>query len=46
MTIANGIDFTRDAFDRLIVAHAKLNNNYLISKDTHIRQNYPNALWF
>lgn len=46
VTIANGIDFTRDAFDRLIVAHAKLNNNYLITKDTHIRQNYPNALWF
>ena len=44
VTIANAIDFTRDAFDRLIVAHAKLNNNYLISKDTSIRQNYSNTL--
>lgn len=38
--------WTRDAFDRLIVANAKANNfSYLITADKHIRQHYPRAVW-
>ena len=37
--------WTRDPFDRLIVAHAGVNGNILISKDQHILVNYPHARW-
>ena len=38
--------WTRDPFDRLIVAHAKANGfSPLISADLDIRQNYPRAVW-
>lgn len=38
--------WTRDPFDRLIVAHAKANGiSTLISADRLIRQNYPRAVW-
>jgi PIN domain nuclease of toxin-antitoxin system len=38
--------WTRDPFDRLIVAHAKANGlSPLISADTHIQDNYTRAVW-
>lgn len=37
--------FTRDPFDRLIVAHAMLNNNFIITKDENLTANYPNCIW-
>ncbi len=39
------LDFTRDPFDRIIVADASINNSILISKDQHIRKNYKFAVW-
>ena len=39
------VSWTRDPFDRLIVAHAALHQNILLSKDHNIRQNYPFAKW-
>jgi PIN domain nuclease of toxin-antitoxin system len=37
--------WTLDPFDRLIVAHAELNDNILISKDQNILAHYPHARW-
>ncbi len=37
--------WTRDPFDRVIVANAGLNDNVLISKDQNIREHYPHARW-
>ena len=38
--------WTRDPFDRLIVANAKANGlSPLISADEEIRSNYPRAVW-
>jgi PIN domain nuclease of toxin-antitoxin system len=38
--------WTRDPFDRIIVAHAKANGlSALISADRLILQNYPRAVW-
>lgn len=38
--------WTRDPFDRLIVANAKANGfAWLISADEHIRNHYPRAVW-
>lgn len=37
--------WTRDPFDRLIVANAGLNDNVLISKDQNILGHYLNAKW-
>jgi PIN domain nuclease of toxin-antitoxin system len=37
--------WTRDPFDRLIVANADLDDNILISKDQYILEHYPNARW-
>jgi len=37
--------WTRDPFDRVIVAQAELNDNILISKDNNILQNYAHARW-
>ncbi len=39
------LDFTRDPFDRMIVADACINNSLLISKDQNIRRNYKNSVW-
>ena len=39
------IKWTRDPFDRVIVAHAELNNNILISKDQNILEHYIHARW-
>ena len=38
--------WTRDPFDRTIVAHAKANGLApLVSSDEEIRRNYPRAVW-
>ena len=37
--------WSRDPFDRLIVAHAKAGNAPLISKDENIRRHYRRAIW-
>jgi len=37
--------WTRDPFDRVIVAQAALRRASLITKDTGIRANYDRALW-
>ncbi len=37
--------WTRDPFDRLIVANAALNNNILITKDRVILTHYTHAKW-
>lgn len=39
------ITWTRDPFDRLIVAHARANNAALVTKDARIRQHYRSSLW-
>jgi PIN domain nuclease of toxin-antitoxin system len=44
--IALGEGWTRDPFDRIIVAHAKANGVApLLTTDEEIRANYPNARW-
>jgi PIN domain nuclease of toxin-antitoxin system len=44
--VALGETWTRDPFDRIIVAHAKANGvSPLLTKDELIRANYPNARW-
>jgi PIN domain nuclease of toxin-antitoxin system len=42
---AVGIDWTRDTFDRLIVAEAQCANAVLVTKDLRIRGNYNRAIW-
>lgn len=43
---ALGEGWTRDPFDRIIVAHAKANGVApLLTTDETIRANYPNARW-
>ena len=44
--IALGETWTRDPFDRVIVAHAKANGiSPLLTRDEVILANYPNARW-
>lgn len=43
--IANQLKFTRDPFDRLIVANAMLDDNILISKDNKIGDFYQKCVW-
>lgn len=45
VTQALTVSWTRDPFDRLIVAHAGLHENILLSKDHNILKNYPFAKW-
>ena len=40
---AVGLSFTRDPFDRLIVAHAALLKSPLITFDDHVRRHYQRA---
>ncbi|MEZ4593520.1 MAG: PIN domain-containing protein [Chloroflexota bacterium] len=42
---AGNVSWTRDPFDRLIVANASLNNDILISKDQNILNNYLHTKW-
>lgn len=37
--------WTRDPFDRMIVAHARVDAVRLLTKDRTIRRNYQKALW-
>jgi len=37
--------WTRDPFDRIIVGHAALRQQPLITKDQHIHEHYPLAVW-
>ncbi|MCK5913822.1 MAG: PIN domain-containing protein [Desulfuromusa sp.] len=37
--------WTRDPFDRIIVAHAKAQKAVLLTKDNSILKNYPLATW-
>ena len=39
------LGWTRDPFDRLIVAHAALHGATLMTKDRLIRRNYQHAVW-
>jgi PIN domain nuclease of toxin-antitoxin system len=39
------LSWTRDAFDRLIVAQAALDNAWLITRDRLILKHYPKAVW-
>jgi len=41
----DGLSWTHDPFDRLIVAQAMINRNPLITKDKHILKNCPIAVW-
>lgn len=42
---AMSLDWTRDPFDRLIVAEAKLHAAPLVTRDRVIRAHYPHAIW-
>lgn len=47
-TIVNAalaLSWTRDPFDRLIVANASLKGNILLSQDRKIRDHYPQTRW-
>lgn len=39
------LDWTRDPFDRLIVAHAAHRSAPLLTADQHIAKHYPAAVW-
>lgn len=43
--LARGLGWTRDPFDRLIVAHAMANRAMLLTADETIRANSPQARW-
>jgi PIN domain nuclease of toxin-antitoxin system len=38
------LNWTRDPFDRVIVANAAIDNNYLLTRDQTILKNYKKAL--
>jgi len=42
---AMDLDWTRDLFDRLIVAQAALDAAPLVTFDRNIRKHYPKAVW-
>ena len=42
---AGDISFTKDPFDRMIIAHAKSNDRRLITRDKQIRNNFNLAVW-
>ena len=47
-TVAEGalsLTWTRDVFDRLIVAQAALDGAELVTSDQLIRKHYPKAIW-
>jgi len=43
--LAEGLDWTRDPFDRIIVAQAFLELSPLITKDSRIHEHYQKAVW-
>jgi PIN domain nuclease of toxin-antitoxin system len=40
-----GMKWTRDPFDRLITAHAAIDESPLLTKDDTIHTYYPGAVW-
>ena len=42
---AASISWTRDVFDRLIVAQASATNSALISSDSMVQRHYPHVVW-
>jgi PIN domain nuclease of toxin-antitoxin system len=42
---AQDLEWTRDVFDRLIVAQATLDGAALVTTDRTIRKHYPRAVW-
>ncbi|MDA0746463.1 MAG: PIN domain-containing protein [bacterium] len=42
---AGHFSWTRDPFDRIIVAHAALNNNTLLTKDRTLLTHFEHAVW-
>jgi len=42
---AIGLNWTRDVFDRIIVAHASYVNSPLLTRDRMIRKNFDLAVW-
>ncbi len=42
---ASSLSWTRDPFDRLIVANAKIDRKPLLTADQTILQNFPPAVW-
>jgi PIN domain nuclease of toxin-antitoxin system len=45
VAVARTMAWTRDPFDRLIVAHAALDQSRLVTKDAVVHQHYSLALW-
>ena len=43
--LVNKLNWTRDPFDRIIVANAMVNNSYLLTKDNLIHEHYQLAIW-
>ena len=43
--IAMPLSWTRDPFDRLLVATALLHGAPLVTRDTRIHENFPGAVW-
>lgn len=43
--VALEMSWTRDPFDRLITAHAKAENKFLVTSDKMIQKHYSKALW-
>jgi PIN domain nuclease of toxin-antitoxin system len=46
ITLALKQNWTRDPFDRIIVAQTAINQSMLVSKDEMIHENYDNVIWF
>ena len=42
---AKKLTWTRDPFDRLLVAHASLNHSPIITKDRLLHQHYKKCVW-
>ncbi|EDN67289.1 conserved hypothetical protein [Beggiatoa sp. PS] len=45
INVALELTWTRDPFDRIIVAQSAVNESILVTKDTTIRDHYPQAFW-
>ncbi|MDM8561774.1 PIN domain-containing protein [Candidatus Marithioploca araucensis] len=45
INVALELTWTRDPFDRIIVAQSTVNQSTLVTKDTVIRDHYPQAFW-
>ncbi len=43
--LASSIHWTRDVFDRILIAHATLHRASLVTKDEKIRAHYKKAVW-